>query len=65
MQHFIIRFPSITYAQKAAKLLEQNGFRARLTREGTRGCSYGLEISAHSSEEVRQIMEKHGVIFSL
>ena len=65
MQHFIIRFPSITYAQKASRLLEQNGLRARLTREGSRGCSYGLEIYAPSPEEVQQLLENHGVIFSL
>lgn len=65
MQHFIIRFPSITYAQKASRLLEQNGIRARLTREGSRGCSYGLEIYANSREEVDRLLESHGVIFSL
>lgn len=65
MQTFIIRFPSITYAQKAGRILEQRGFRARLTRQGTRGCSYGLEISARSPEEVKRILEEQGVIFNL
>lgn len=64
MQIFIIRFPSITYAQKAARLLEQNGIRARLTRQGTHGCSYGLEVYASGPEEVKQLLEQHGVIFS-
>lgn len=65
MQTFIIRFPSITYAQKAGRLLEQRGFRTRLTRQGSRGCSYGLEINAQSPEEVKSILKDHGVIFTL
>ncbi len=65
MQTFIIRFPSITYAQKASRLLEQRGFRARLTRQGSRGCSYGLEVYAQSPEEIQHILEEQGVIFSL
>ncbi len=65
MQTFIIRFPSITYAQKAGRLLEQTGFRTRLTRQGSRGCSFGLEVNAPSSEEVKRILEKNDVIFTL
>ncbi|MBQ3075696.1 MAG: DUF3343 domain-containing protein [Clostridia bacterium] len=65
MQTFIIRFPSITYAQKASRLLEQNGIRARLTRQGSRGCSYGLEIYATSPEDVKTFLEENGVIFTL
>lgn len=64
MQNFIIRFPSVTYAQKAGRLLEQRGFRARLTRGGTHGCSYGLEISADSPEEVKRFLTEQGVIFT-
>lgn len=65
MQTFIIRFPSITYAQKAGRLLEQKGIRARLTRGNTHGCSYGLEIYAQSPEEVKAFLEEQGVIFSI
>ncbi len=65
MQTFIIRFPSITYAQKAGRILEQRGLRARLTRQGSRGCSYGLEVNAQSPEEVKRILEEQGVIFTL
>lgn len=65
MQTFILRFPSITYAQKAGRLLEQMGIRARLTRGSTHGCSYGLEIYAQSPEYIKGILEEHGIIFSL
>jgi len=65
MQTFIIRFPSITYAQKAGRLLEQQGIRARLTRQGTRGCSYGLEVYAESPEKTKRFLEEQGVIFTL
>ena len=64
MQTFIIRFPSITYAQKAGRLLEEKGFRTRLTRQGSRGCSFGLEVSAQNPEDVKRILENHGVIFT-
>ena len=65
MQTFIIRFPSITYAQKAGRLLEQKGFRARLTRQGSQGCSYGLEINAPSPDEVKRILKENGLIYTL
>lgn len=65
MQTFIIRFPSITYAQKAGKILDREGIRARLTRQGSRGCSYGLEVYAKSLSEVQKILEEYGVIFNL
>ena len=64
MQTFIIRFPSITYAQKGQRVLEQAGFRARLTRQGSRGCSYGLEVSAPSPDQALHLLEEKGVIFT-
>ena len=64
METFIIRFPSVTSAQKGQKILEQNGFRSRLTRAGTRGCAYGLEITAPSADAALRILEDTGVIFT-
>ncbi len=64
METFIIRFPSVTYAQKGQKLLEQKGFRSRLTRAGTRGCAYGLEITAPATEAALRILEDAGIIFT-
>jgi len=39
METFIIRSPSVTYAQKGQKVLEARGIRARLTRISAHGCS--------------------------
>lgn len=64
MQTFIIRFPSITYAQKAGRILDESGIRSRLTRQGSRGCAYGLEIYAPNPETVKRLLEEKGVIFT-
>ncbi len=63
METFIVRFPSVTYAQKAQKILEEKNIRSRLTRQGTRGCAYGLEIYAGSPESIHSLLEDRGVIF--
>jgi hypothetical protein len=65
MQTFILRFPSVTYAQKGQRVLEEKGYRSRLTRVGTHGCSYGLEINSHDRTEILRILENAGVIFTL
>jgi len=65
METFIIRCPSVTYAQKGQKVMEQAGFRSRLTRQGSYGCAYGLEISAPSRSEAVSLLEHAGVIFTL
>lgn len=63
METFIVRCPSVTYAQKGQKVLEERGLRSRLTRIGTHGCSWGLEISAPDRSETLRILEEAGVIF--
>ena len=65
MQTFILRFPSVTYAQKGQRVLEQKGYRSRLTRVGTHGCSYGLELNDYDRTEILRILEDAGVIFTL
>ena len=69
METFIIQFPSVTYAQKGQRVLDQKGIRSRLTRaagrHGIRGCSYGLEISFSDPQAVRRLFEEHGVIYTL
>ncbi len=65
MQTFILRFPSVTYAQKGQRVLEQKGYRSRLTRVGTHGCSYGLEINSNNHAEILHLLENAGVIFTL
>lgn len=63
MQTFIIRCPSVTYAQKGQKILERAGYRSRLTRTGMSGCVCGLEICAPDREAVLRLLEDAGVIF--
>ncbi len=63
MENFIVRFPSVTYAQKAQKILENANIRSRLTRQGSRGCAYGLEIYAKSPESIHLLLEEKGIIF--
>ena len=69
METFIIQFPSVTYAQKGQRVLDQKGIRSRLTRSGgkgaSRGCSYGLEISFSDPRAVRRLFEENGVIYTL
>lgn len=64
METFIIRSPSVTYAQKGQKELDSHGIRARLTRLGTHGCSYGLEINAPDQIRALSILEEKGILFS-
>lgn len=63
METFTLRCPSVTYAQKGQKILEAGGYRSRLTRIGTGGCAYGLEISASDPERVLRLLEENGVLF--
>lgn len=63
MEQFIIRFPSVTYAQKAQQVLEQHGYRSRLTRAYAKGCSFGLQIRADSPDKVHHLLSENGVIF--
>ena len=65
METFTIRSPSITYAQKGQKALEQYGIRARLTRIDAHGCTYGLEINASEKSRALSIFEERGILYSL
>jgi len=65
METFIIRSPSVTYAQKGQKVLEARGIRARLTRISAHGCSYGLEINAPDRIRALSALEEEGILFSL
>ena len=65
MQTYTFRCPSVTYARKGQKILEDLGYRCRLTRGGTRGCSWGLEVAGDSLEPIARRLEEAGVIFSV
>ena len=61
MPIFVIRFPSVTYAQKGQRVLDQKGFRSRLTRLGTVGCAWGLEVEAPNRSEVLRLLDAAGI----
>ena len=63
METFIIRFPSVTYAQKAQGILERNGYRSRLTRASAKGCAFGLEIRSTEKEKITALLTKNDVAF--
>ncbi len=63
MEQIIIRFPSVTYAQKGQKVLENAGILSRLTRAHSKGCSFGLEIRTDSPDRVRRLLAESGVLF--
>ncbi len=65
METFIIHSPSVTYAQKGQKALDNYGIRARLTRIGAHGCAYGLEINSSDKSRALGILEENGILFTL
>ncbi len=65
MPTLILRFPSVTYAQKGQKVLERAGLPARLTRIGAHGCAHGLEINALHKEEAMSLLGDAGIIYTL
>jgi len=65
MDTLIVRCPSVTYARKGQKVLDENGFACRLTRTGVHGCSWGLEIKAPDRAAVLRLLDDAGVIWAL
>lgn len=64
MLKITIQFPSVTYAQKAARLLEKEGTRTRLSKRSSAGCGYGLVVSYSDSEDVFALLKKAGIPYS-
>ena len=65
MQIYTFRCPSVTYARKGQKVLEEAGYRCRLTRGGSRGCSWGMEVGGATLDEITRRLEAAGVISAL
>lgn len=63
MQTFIIRCPSVTYAQRGQRVMEQAGIPSRLTRADTHGCAYGLKINAPDRSEAIRLLNEEGILF--
>jgi hypothetical protein len=64
MESFIVRCPSVTYARKGQKILEERGIPCRLTRATTHGCAWGLEIMASDPQPILALLEESAVIFT-
>ncbi len=65
MHAILVTFRSVTYAQKAQRLLENRGITAyllRTPREYTqRGCGYSLRIHGKMAQEALEILEQAGL----
>lgn len=65
MESYIIHTPSVTYARKGQSVLEKNEIPCRLTRSGSQGCAWGLEISPDQKERALTLLDDYGVIHSI
>ena len=63
MQTFILRCPSVTYAQRGQRVLGEKNIPSRLTRADKNGCAYGLEINATDRENALLLFQKAGILF--
>ena len=55
---------TLTYAQKAQRLLTSSAIPARLIRlegAGGRGCSYGIEIPCNQTNNAQSILSSQGI----
>ena len=66
MNTTIITVGSITAAQKAKRLLSNEGFHTKLVKLNTtkNGCSYGLSIKNYSTLEVAKILRDGSISYS-
>ena len=62
MRFYFITFRSVTYAQRAEKLLTQHGIRANLMRTPRwmeeQGCGYALKIWSRDITQVRNLLRE-------
>ena len=68
MKRTLITVGSVTYAQKARKILLRNGIEAKLTKTDkemvSRGCAYAVEISAADIYEAIRLLRENSIDFS-
>ncbi len=64
MDRYYLSARSVTYAQKMAKVLEQNGIHPKIRRVSAtmsgRGCGYTLEIAAYQYERALALLKAAG-----
>ena len=62
---YLLMFRSLTYAQRAARLLERTGITATITRiprtAAVRGCSYGVLVSPARYDRAMEALSSGGL----
>ena len=65
MKWIYITFRSVTYAQKAQRLLDREGIRGTLLRTPRwmepRGCSYAIRLGLRERERVTALLGENGI----
>lgn len=61
MSQCIVTLPSLTFAQKARKVLSANTISVTVIRlspeQADKGCGWGIEIDCHSVENITRILD--------
>ena len=67
MRFYFITFRSVTFAQRAEKLLNQRGYRPNLLRTPRwmeeQGCGYCLAVKCRELNTAIELLKKNGVPF--
>ena len=67
MKSYLITFRSITLAQRAEKVMEQNSIRCRIRRTPRwmeeRGCGYAVEVKLIDIEQGLMLLRQEGIPF--
>ncbi len=62
---YLFMFRSLTYAQRASRLLERSGITGTVTRmprsAGTKGCAYGVLVSPGNRDRARSVLTGGGL----
>ena len=64
--HYLLSFRSLTYAQRAARILERAGITGTVSRvpkaASTRGCAYCVIVAARHKERAMAVLTGTGVV---
>lgn len=65
MEHYILICRSLTYTQRAARLLQRSGMYAAVIKApqsvSDEGCSYGVRVRGADLERAREILASGGL----
>ena len=64
--HYLLSFRSLTYAQRAARILERAGITGTVSRvpkaASTKGCAYCVIVAARHKERAMAVLTGAGVV---